>query len=226
VNRCVPTLSSREPDVDRNDDADTRSDAAEAVRSHLIHLRGGSPFLSSTETDLLEQWFESGFSVAVILHALDRAADARAKRPTRTPFTLDRARRYLQPAEPKPPRAATQHGDASSRSWAARARDAYRHDTAHSAILTLIDQIQDAETQEPTTCASRVAGALAAFHEARWEQLDERERDALMKKAREDFEDLAALMPPAALEESILERARALLRSRYALLTMANVLPS
>lgn len=68
---------------------------AEEVRAHLVCLRGGAPFLSSNDGLLLEDWFDRGVSVAAILSALERCADARRKKASRLPLTLSAAKRHL-----------------------------------------------------------------------------------------------------------------------------------
>ncbi|HMV67604.1 MAG TPA: hypothetical protein PKA64_12195, partial [Myxococcota bacterium] len=48
--------------------------AAERVRRHLVAARGGAPFLSPTDADLLVGWLESGVPVPTILGAIEAAA--------------------------------------------------------------------------------------------------------------------------------------------------------
>src|SRR5688500_4071881 len=69
--------------------------AAEEVRAHLCALRGGAPFLSPMDAWQLVRWLEEGVSVASILLALERAAEARRRTRSRTPLSLGAAKRHL-----------------------------------------------------------------------------------------------------------------------------------
>ena len=69
---------------------------AEEIRAHLVHLRGGAPFLSPKDAHLLLSWLDSGVPLHQILTALERAADTRAKNRSKLPLSLAHARRYLK----------------------------------------------------------------------------------------------------------------------------------
>lgn len=76
-------------------DDQARQDAAEQVRAHLVSLRGGAPFFSSADGQLLLRWLDEEVPVPRICMALERAADARRKRPSRIPLSLSHAKRHL-----------------------------------------------------------------------------------------------------------------------------------
>ncbi len=70
-------------------------DDAEDIRAHLVHLRGGTVFLSPRDGALLLRWFEEGVSAGHVLAALERAVRARRKSRARTPLSLASARPHL-----------------------------------------------------------------------------------------------------------------------------------
>lgn len=78
---------------------------AESVRAHLVMLRGGAPFLSSSDAWRLVRWLEQGVEVQSVLLALERAAAFRhrqrlAGKPTRLPLSLGTASRHMGKSEP------------------------------------------------------------------------------------------------------------------------------
>ena len=83
--------------------------AAEQVRAHLVQLRGGAPFLSPVDSQLLLEWLEAGVPVALILRSLEKAAAKRAARRTRAPLTLNGLRRTLKKEMKQRPRVETCH---------------------------------------------------------------------------------------------------------------------
>ncbi len=76
-------------------DDQARQHAAEQVRAHLVSLRGGAPFFSSADGQLLLRWLDEEVPVPRICMALERAAEARRKRPSRIPLSLSHAKRHL-----------------------------------------------------------------------------------------------------------------------------------
>lgn len=75
---------------------DRLQQAAEEVRSHLVVLRGGAPFLSPLDGRLLLEWLEAGIGVPAILRALEHAAEKRRAKRVRTPLSLRSVRSRVQ----------------------------------------------------------------------------------------------------------------------------------
>lgn len=67
----------------------------EEVRAYLSSVRGGAPFLSSTDGHLLVSWLEAGIRVGAILRSIDRAAAKHRAKRVRAPLTLRHARSFL-----------------------------------------------------------------------------------------------------------------------------------
>lgn len=193
--------------------------AAESIRAHLVCLRGGAPFLSPSDSALLDRWLQEGLTAPVIIEALERAAEARRKRPTKTPFTLDKARRHLQGvASSTPPSTSTPKAHpiadlcSQIRSFAA--------DHAHrSRLLALADKLATLPGGEPEQLREEALVLFRDFHLQAWSSLSETERGARLTRARETLGDLAELLDPEALELSLQEIARTELRQSYPLLT-------
>ena len=58
----------------------SQQDAAAQIVAHLVSLRGGAPFLSSSDARLLMSWLNQGVPVPLLLHALEEAAESRRKK--------------------------------------------------------------------------------------------------------------------------------------------------
>lgn len=73
---------------------DRQSDA-ELVRSHLVALRGGAPFMSPSDSRLLLGWLDAGVPVPLILHGLEQAAEKRRSKRLKTPLRLSNAKPWV-----------------------------------------------------------------------------------------------------------------------------------
>lgn len=154
--------------------------AAEEIRAHLVAVRGGAPFLSSADARLLVQWLDDGVSVAGVLQAIERAADARRKRRSRLPLTLTRAKVHLG----KPPLLVHEAAirPAGSHPFAGVGLELLaRGEVGLAGELLLID---------PTDHEDALRAALALvrpFLHARWDALPKVERDARVRAACEEL---------------------------------------
>lgn len=83
------------PSPDPRESLDAMQRAAETVRRHLVHLRGGAPFLSAADGALLVSWLEDGVPLHRILRGLEVAAEKRTARRVRAPLHLRHAARHL-----------------------------------------------------------------------------------------------------------------------------------
>jgi len=69
---------------------------AEEVRTYVVSVRGGAPFLSAADGRLLVMWLEDGITVARILAAVDQVAEKRRKKRTRGRLSLSACRRVVE----------------------------------------------------------------------------------------------------------------------------------
>lgn len=183
--------------------------AAEQIRAHLCHLRGGAPFLSPEDTLVLVSWLDAGVPVPDVLVALERAADARRRTRSRFPLTLRAARRHLGRPPADPPVRRPGPGE-----------------PAFGPLLDGVaggDGLRDALTGLP---AADEVGALAAvrrFLEDRWASLEPRDRATLEEEARRELGDLLRLVDEDTGRELVEETARDRFRQRWPRLTAAAV---
>lgn len=194
-----------------------RADAAEAIREHLVCLRGGAPFLSPTDTDVLSSWLEEGYSVPAVIQALEKVAQARQKRPTKAPFTLAKAKRYLKADDRSAAPGAV--GAPTLTAFVREFLASTRGDPRRAALETLGNELLDLPGDDPCQLQERALRLFREFHEKAWASLSDSERAQRLTRAREDLGDLADLLGPAALSASIEERARSALRRAYPSLT-------
>ena len=142
---------------------------AETVRSYLVQLRGGAPFLSGADGRLLIHWLESGISVPHILYALDKAAERRRKRrargnPVRSRLTLSACRAAIekQAALPAP---AT---GADIGPWLLELRAMDVQGLLVQAKQTLLEDVGRIQRGAPDTMARAAIEACRAFQAATW----------------------------------------------------------
>ena len=65
---------------------------AEEIRAYLVEARGGAPFLSAADAQLLLDWLDACVPVPLILASIDRVAARRRKKRVRSRLTLSACR--------------------------------------------------------------------------------------------------------------------------------------
>lgn len=195
-------------------------DAAEEVRAHLVALRGAGLFLSSADSLLLVGWLDAGVSVADILRALERAAEARRRRKARVPLQLTHAKRHL---------------GKSTKGVFAQERPVSREVPLDPVVRTLAVHADSPARQalegalrgcvatDPDQLFRAAAAAVRTFLDARWDELPEAGREALRAKALAELGDLADLVDGDTREALVSEGARDLLRAGYPALSAASL---
>lgn len=182
--------------------------AVDEVRSFLVTLRGGAPFLSPFDARLLLQWLGDGVPVRVILYALERTAEARRAKKARTPLNLRHASRAIADVmSTRLPTIAPAQGLAPIAQQLRDSADPLER-AAGEAIAALSSE-GELLVREALVIARR-------FHEQAWDRAD---RAALMAEAEAELGDLAAMLPPERLGGVREEAARELLRRRHPLLS-------
>ena len=188
--------------IDVQDDATQQ--AAEQVRAHLVSLRGGAPFLSSADGQLLLTWLDAQVPVAQICAAIELAADARRKRPSRIPLSLGHAKRHMKKV------VVPTRGDATASSGhplapLAKRLQQERGDAGpvmHELARTLLALPVDPELAEAGIEAMRLA------REALWNALSETERTERLDDAMLRLGDLPTGLDPSIIEAAAEEQAR------------------
>ncbi len=203
-----------------------RQEAAEEVRSHLVALRGGAPFLSPRDSELLVRWLEDGVTVPEILTALERAAEARRKKRSRTPFALTHARAHLrkpvegsfssgvplaaEPAEPEHPLSPL----------ITVLLDRAAADARPLRLKTLAAELYVLPPDDPDLLVRDGLRCIRSFFLESWNALPETERKAAVDAAEQGLTDIDEATRVRLAEE----RARDGLRAQYPMLTAASLL--
>ncbi len=185
--------------------------AAEDVRAHLCHLRGGAPFLSPQDAFTLVTWLDAGVKVADILVALERAAESRRKSRSRFPLGLGAAKRHLG----KPPPTARIRPPAPGEPPHGPLLDGVEQ--AHE-LRAALDQVPDGPEGE-----ARALGAIRVFLDDRFAALSPDDRAELDARARGELGDLLRMVDGDTGRELVEETARDLFRQRWPRLSAAAV---
>ena len=80
----------------------SHQDSAEQVREYLVSVRGGAPFLSGADCQLLVTWLDEEIPVPAILCAIDRVSLRRRAKRVRTRLSLNACKGELQKLLSKP----------------------------------------------------------------------------------------------------------------------------
>ena len=195
-------------------------EAAEVIRAHLVSLRGGAPFLSPIETQVLDEWLRDGLSVPAILEALEAVADSRRKSPRKTPFTLSSAQRHLQKLRGRVEQPRTAPRAHPLRDLASEIRASALDDNQGEALRALASALCELPSDDPNLLREQAAPLIASFHEQCWKSQTRPALDARLTRAREDLQDLEPLLDAETFERSVEERARADLRRAYPSVTV------
>lgn len=185
---------------------EARRMAAEAVRAHLVHHRGGAPFLSPSDTLILVDWLDREVPVVAMLAAIERCAVARRRSGARTRFTLGSAKRHLF----KPPlvRVDLEAGD---------------HEHPYRPLLDALDDPADPVAESlhkhlSTMADDPVEAAVtvcASVLEEAWNALSTPDREAHLQAAAEELGDLSAVLDTNTFRELAEEVARGRFRERW-----------
>ena len=194
------------------------------MRAHLVAVRGGALFLSSSDATHLMEWLDRGVPVCHILRAIERAAEARRKRQSRLPLTLGQVKRHLG----KPTRGAFSGQAVPSATTplaplVERIVAAVDGDPQGARLAALAEAFRCIPNGPPAEMGRTAAERLRTFHVGVWESLSESEREAHRLRERTQLGDLQHLLDEVALAAIVEENAREAARSRYGWLSVATV---
>ncbi|MCB9781078.1 MAG: hypothetical protein H6742_21100 [Alphaproteobacteria bacterium] len=216
--------SDAAPDAPALDpDARIRADA-EQVRTWLVTVRGGAPFLSPADDHLLLSWLQAGIPAAAIVAAIDTVAERRRQRRARRRLSLRDCRKVVEagprasrrgPAGPEhfqapaPPAARGALDDLIDEIAATPVPDSLR--PAHDALLAALRGLPAGAHVDEVGRAA--AAAVTAFHDAAWNAATP-EHDALRERAAAQLAGMRSALKPREWTELVEEVARDLLRQR------------
>jgi hypothetical protein len=203
----------------------SHQDAAEEVREHLVALRGGAPFLSGSDAQLLVEWLDADVGVPSILRALERAADARRKRKSRVPLRLGHAKKHLGKAtkghfsgsEPEP---AEGH---PLQPLVDRLRQRAADDSRGPALEAMATQLAELDGAAVDGMVRTALSLMRRFFADSWVALSDEERDRILAAAATDLVDLRELVDESSFLASCEELARDGLRQAYPELCAATL---
>lgn len=199
-------------------------EGAEEIRAHLVSLRGGAPFLSPADALLLVRWFDKGVRPLDILQALERAWQARRKKPSKVPFTLGHARRHLGKPLQKPRRqAALRPAEGPLGALVAPIRERAVDDPHQGLLLELAEALGELPAGDPDELARQALGLIRVFRERVWEHTPDAEKAALRERARAELGELLEDLDEAVVFALLEEEAREAARARYGWLDAAAV---
>ncbi len=205
-----PTYLGESMQHDDGEQLDRLQQAAEEVRSHLVMLRGGAPFLSPLDGRLLLEWLETGIGVPAILRALEHAAARRRERRVRTPLSLRSVRaRVKKTSAPSLP-------------------------SQTQGLSSLVESLQGNADPLVRQAAEALAGLRGSgdelardaltivrqFHEEDWARTD---RESLLALAIQDLQDLREKYDDKQWAAALEEVARDKLRARHPLLSATAI---
>jgi hypothetical protein len=196
--------------------------AAEQVRAHLVAVRGGAPFLSPRDSQLLLSWLDDGIGVATIVCAVERAAELRAARRSRLPLTLGQAKRHLgrhgQPAPLEGPTA----GAGRLQAVASALRDAPGPTELRPALDRLASSLE-ALGGGGDRLVEAALEHVSEFLQHAWDALGPGEQRRRMAEAIEELGDLADVVGEDEATLLAEESARSALRASWPALSAATL---
>lgn len=204
----------------KQDEWSTLQDADEVCR-HLVMIRGGAPFLSSGDSDLLTRWLDEGVGVSLILCAIERAAEVRRKRRSRVPLTLAHARRHLtRPRKGKRVVRVHQEGSAVD-TWLVTLESHAESGAHRAAFRALIDRLRDLPRVDGESWVREGSQEVRLFLDGVWQASTDEDRSAHYQRARLELGDLLVGLDLDTCEAILEETARDRVRASYPWLTTA-----
>lgn len=199
---------------------DEHRDAAEEICRHLVTLRGGGLFLSSSDALLLLQWLEEGVPVSNVLCALERAEIGRRDRQSRRPLSLSAAKRHLG-KRAKPFKVPTADPDSPFDPVVALLRATGEPEAA--VLATALGRLPPVSgtPDAPEETVRQATSLVRDFFVYAWAALAPDDRQHLFDSAAADYADLSSV-DASILQPAIEERAHSQHRARYPYLTVAT----
>ncbi len=216
MNECATRTDETGPD-----ELERLAERAEEVRAYLVNIRGGAPFLSGADSQILDGWLTDGVPVAVILASMDTVAVRRRKRRVRSRMSLNSCRsevRRLMGSRPSAPSAETHTGLLSlageiSAMTIAPGLSALRRDLVKA--LTAISEADGTPLEERARLAIR---ACRRFHEGVWAALAD-QHAAMLADASAELDGLRSVLKENAWQAAVEEVARDRIRARFPLIS-------
>ena len=207
---------------------ETHQDSAERIRSYLVGIRGGAPFLSGADCRLLVHWLDDRVPEPVILSAIDRVSLRRRAKRVRTRLSLNSCKGEVNKilnkstisSEPQKETNADQHsnGLATLLVKISESLTFRKQFIAEQRALLLSLQPLATDHRPIQEIANEAISLITDFHQHVWDESFE-QHELLTQQAEEELSDLQSLLPPIRWQEAVEEVARDRLRSQFPLLS-------
>jgi len=210
---------------------------AEEVRAHLVEARGGAPFLSAADGQLLLDWLDSGVPVPLILAAIDRVVIRRRKKRVRSRLTLKACKGEVAKALKKQAARNTQGALLAEASCAPVPDGAPSHASALHGLIeelecvevasemrqawrTLLSDLRELAEEAPALeqATVRAIGAARDFQREAWSAMAAH-HPSLRQAARVELAHLEGAVSERIFLELLEETARDQLRRRFPLVS-------
>ena len=217
-------------------------ETAEKIRGYLVSVRGGAPFLSGIDGQILVEWLDSSISPSIICSVIDKVALRRRKKRVKTRLTLKVCRGELnkiykknnKKSESQMQKKAFQkindkqdlpHIDKlKERILAETLPIALHHQRVE--LLNVIEELREVHKSQKDVYSlpqrqkafepivQKAIVVLVAMHQQIFEHtIDEHEQ--LHREAEFELTSLRTILPPVQWRDSVEEVVRDKLRQRY-----------
>ena len=198
---------------------------AEEVRAYLVQIRGGAPFLSGADGQILIRWLEDEIPVPAILSAIDAVSERRRAKRVRTRLSLKvctgNLRKILGKTAKKNIKSVGKNPICDLANQISQmkvpATLSNKKDSLVEKLLTIGDtQLRTEEN------ISQVMHAGRAFHAEAWIQA-EPEQEQLQIASEQELSALRAILPAIKWQEAVEEVMRDKVRMRYPLISAQKI---
>ncbi len=220
MNQCATSKDEAE-----GDDLELLAESAEEVRAYLVNLRGGAPFLSGADSQLLDGWLTDGVPVAVIMASMDKVAVRRRKRRVRSRMSLNSCRgevRRLMGRRPSAPAAETHIGLLSLAGEISAMTIAPGLSNLRLTLIKALTAISEADGTHLEERARLAIRACRKFHEGVWFALTD-QHAAMLTDATAELDALRSVLKENAWQAAVEEVARDRIRARFPLVSAQEV---
>lgn len=204
----------------------THVEHAETIRSYLVSVRGGAPFLSGADCRLVVQWLDDQVPIATILSTIDTVSDKRRKKRVRTRLSLNSCKGALNRLLGKVKNQKKYEQDASPlENWLQEISSMQVPAELLNNRTVLMGNCQK-HIQNNSLSIERKAKLLIkeglTFQEAAW-QASFDEHIELQEKAELELSGLKTLLRGQAWMEAVEEVMRDQVRQRYAVVNAQRI---
>ena len=198
---------------------------AEEVRAYLVQIRGGAPFLSGADSQILIHWLDENVPVPAILSAIDAVSERRRTKRVRTRLSLKvcngNLRKILGKTTKKNSKPPIKNPICDLANQIEQMEVAKKLAEKKKDLIEklLVLNNHDCRTEDNI---SLVMQAGRAFHAEAW-NLAEPEQEQLQIESEQELSALRAILPSTKWQEAVEEVMRDKVRMRYPLISAQKI---